>query len=422
MSENLSPSRTDESVARLPIFHAKVIWLAGLVSMLPLFLFWRSFHQLYFFHDDWELLSEASRTDLWKWLFQPFLGESTIPVFKLLWLGAVRLFGGGYFAMICLLWVTHLANCLLFGWLLARFHARATVIAFAVLTFGLAWSNIETLGWSMQWSSQLALLFFLIAWHLLLRIREGARGVAGYTLCLLAGALSSTRGIVCGLVLALFVLLMAADWKPKIRLGTASVIPAVLVTLAMVPFLVRHGGGWSLQESLSYSVYCFLLNPLYHLVSIHKETVGIETFFFYGALKITTLALGWRQAEKSLRPLLLVLIAFDFGNAIVLGFGRHYTGLDTSVSSRYQYISLFCFGPFAAQLVARPRRLAQAANFLVWIPLLAYPWRRHAPQWAQWRGTEIRDRLAHDPDGAHFDPSSITAGQARELEKIYHLH
>jgi hypothetical protein len=422
MSENLLPLKIGASAARPPISHAKVIWLAGLASMLPLFLFWRSFHQLYFFHDDWELLSEAGRTGLWKWLFQPFLGESVIPVFKLLWLGAVRLFGGGYFAMICLLWATHLANCLLFGWLLARFHARAAVIAFAVLTFGLAWSNIETLGWSMQWSSQLALLFFLAAFHLLLLIPAGALGVAGYTLCLLASALSSTRGIVCGLALALFVLLMAADWKPKIRLGMASVIPAVLVILAMIPFLARHVGGWSLQESLQYGVYYFLLNPLYHLVSIHKETVGIGTLFFYGALKITALALGWRHAEKSLRPLLLVLMALDLANAVILGFGRHYTGLDTSVSSRYQYVSLFCFGPFAAQLAARPKRLAQAAIFLVWIPLLAYPWRRHAPRWAEWRGAEIRYRLVHDPDGAHFDPSSITAGQARELEKIDHLH
>ena len=72
--------------------------------------------------------------------------------------------------------------------------------------------------------------------------------------------------------------------------------------------------------------------------------------------------------------------------------------------------------------VMRPRRLARTAVLLVWVPLMAYPWKRHAPRWAGWRGVEIRDRMARVPDGAHFDPSSLTAGRARELAKLYHLH
>jgi hypothetical protein len=72
--------------------------------------------------------------------------------------------------------------------------------------------------------------------------------------------------------------------------------------------------------------------------------------------------------------------------------------------------------------VARPVRLVQALIFLVCLPGLAYPWKRHAPRWARWRGVEIRDRINTEPDGAHFDPSSLTAGRARELAKLYHLH
>lgn len=399
-----------------------VIWAASLASLLPLILFMRSFQQLYFFHDDWELLDGAARTNLWNWLIQPFLGESIIPVFKLLWLGAVHLLGGSYFAMICLLWTTHLAICLLLGWLLARFRLPTAAIGFALLTFGLAWSNIETLGWSMQWCSQLALLFFLVGWHWLLRILEGGHGVAGYALCLLASALSSSRGIISGLLLALFVLLTPADRKRKVFLCVVSIVPAALVLSAMYLLVVGQSADRSLPAALSYGTHYFLLNPLYHLISIPKKTVGLAALLFYGFLKIVVIAWTLRKADAPWRPLLLVLVAFDLANAAALGFGRYHTGLDTTVSSRYQYLSLFCFGPLAGLLMMRPRRVVRAAMFLVWVPLLAYPWKRHAPRWAGWRGVEIREQLARVPDSAHFDPSSLTAGRARELIEIYHLH
>lgn len=399
-----------------------VIWTAGLASLLPLIVFSHSFEQLYFFHDDWELLDGAARSNLWEWLFQPFLGESIVPVFKLLWLGAVHLFGGSYFAMICLLWATHVAICLLFGWLLARLRVSPAGIGFAVLTFGLAWSNIETLGWSMQWGSQLALLLFLVAWHCLLRVMEGGRGVAGYGLCLLASALSSSRGIVCGLLLALFVLLSPAARKRKTLLCAVSIAPTVVVALAMYLLVVHHGSGWDITAALSYGAHCFLLNPLYHLLSIPKKTVGMPALLIYGLLKIAVILWALWKADPRLRLPLLVFVAFDLANAAALGFARFHTGLDTTVSSRYQYLSLFCFGPMAGLLVGRSRRLIQAAVLLVWIPVLAYPWKRHAPRWAAWRGVEIRERLATVPDGSRFDPSSLTAGRARELVTLYHLH
>ena len=401
--------------------NSAVILAAGFASVLPLIVFSRPFRELYFFHDDWELLDGAARTNLWAWLLQPFLGESIIPVFKLLWLGAVQVFGGGYFAMICLLWATHLANCLLLGSLLARFRVPTAAIAFAVLTFGLAWSNIETLGWSIQWCSQLALLFFLAAWHWLLRIIEGRAGLGGYSLCLMASALTSSRGIISGLLLGIFLLFTAAERRQKTLLCAVSVTPTLLTTLAMVAF-VGPGGHENVLSALSYAAHYFLLNPLYHLVSIPNKTVGILALCVYGFIKVGVIVWALRKTDERLRPLLLALVAFDLLNAVALGFGRYQKGISTSVSSRYQYISLLCFGPVAGMLVARSRRLLQAMLFLVWVPILAYPWNRHAPRWARWRGIEIRDRLAKVPDTDHFDPSSLTAGRARELTKLYRLH
>jgi hypothetical protein len=78
------------------------------------------------------------------------------PLFKLLWLGAVRLTEGSYFGMILLLWITHVAVYLLLGCLLARFDLPAAAIAFALLTFGLSWTRL-----AMRWNAQLAIVFFL---------------------------------------------------------------------------------------------------------------------------------------------------------------------------------------------------------------------------------------------------------------------
>ena len=65
------------------------------------------------------------------WLIEPFAGEGVFPLFKLLWLGAVHLTGGSYFGMILLLWLTHVAICLLFGWVLARFGLPPVAILLA---------------------------------------------------------------------------------------------------------------------------------------------------------------------------------------------------------------------------------------------------------------------------------------------------
>lgn len=107
--------------ASLPRSAQTAILVCSTFSLLPLLTCWPQFRLLFFFHDDWEMLDGATRLGLGRWLAEPFVGEGVFPLFKLLWLGAVRLTGGSYFGMILLLWITHFAVCLLFGWLLARF-------------------------------------------------------------------------------------------------------------------------------------------------------------------------------------------------------------------------------------------------------------------------------------------------------------
>src|SRR5712691_2498180 len=208
----------------------KVVWLMAFATLLPLLVFAGEFQKLYWFHDDWDMLDGASRLGLWRWVPQPFLGESVIPVSKLLSIAAVRLFGGSYFAMIALLFATHAANVWLYGEVLRRLQVPAIAIAFALGTFGLAWSNIETLLWFIQWTPVLAMTFFLAAWlWLVAREPRGPAGIAGYTLLLGASALSSSRGIVSGLAAALF------GWRSGRRLSLilAAIAPAAALIVVM---------------------------------------------------------------------------------------------------------------------------------------------------------------------------------------------
>jgi hypothetical protein len=182
--------------------------------------------------------------------------------------------------------------------------------------------------------------------------------------------------------------------------------------ISILPFVVF----WKSFQQL------YFLNPLYHLLSIPRKTMGFTAIVLYGSVKFAVVAWALWKAESRWRPMLLSLLALDLAAAAALGAGRFQLELDTAVSWRYQYISLLVFGPFAGLLLARHKGTVQAAALLIWILILAYPWKRHVPLWADGRGLQIRARVATYPADARFDPSSLTAGRARELERLYHLH
>jgi hypothetical protein len=404
--------------ASLPRSAQTAILVCSTFSLLPLLSCWPQFRLLLFFHDDWELLDSATRLGFGRWLAEPFLGEGVFPLFKLLWFGAVRLTGGSYFGMILLLWITHVAVCVLFGSLLARSGLSPASIAFALLTFGLSWTNLETLGWSMQWNSQLAIVFFLAAWHFLL----GARTVgcaAACSLCLLASGLCSSRGIISGLVLAIFVLVQN-NRQERVRLCILCLAPTALL-VAVIWLLAPHRQAPP-GAALLYGLDYLLMNPLYMPLPILRHVFGAGTFLVCGALKAAVFIWAFRKAGPSLRPLLSTLVALDLVLAASLGYGRWSTGLATTTSSRYQYIPLLCFGPMAGILVAHLRTGARVAVLILCAFALAVPWKRHAEQWGSSRGSRLRAALEQAGPTEHFDPSSLTAARARELVRLYGLH
>jgi hypothetical protein len=395
------------------------LFASSIASLLPLFVCWPLFLRLFFFNDDWEMFDGMTRLGLGRWLAEPFLSEGIFPLFKLLWFGAVRLTAGSYFGMILLVWITHLAICLLFGGLLARCELPCAAIVFALLTFGLSWTNLETLVSPMQWNAQLGIVFFLAAWHFVIGTRKLDRHAASCFFCLLFSGLCSTRGIVSGLVLAMFVLARGKDGG-RFRLVILCLAPAALLVAAMLLFTPHHPvtkPGAALFFGLDYLVS----NPLFTPLPPLRKLFGVGTPLACGVLKTAILVWAFRSAAPATRPLLITLGAFDLIVAAALGYSRSYTGLAATTSSRYQYISLLCFVPFAGILVARLRMGARIAAVLLCAVGLALPWKRHAEQWA-WRGDQLRAAIEHFEATKHFDPSSVTVGRARQLVRLYSLH
>ena len=400
--------------SRLPI-------LAAIASVLPFFLCIRQFRLLYWFHDDWHLLNDWTNLGASAFILQP-MAEHFAPVFKLLWMGAVHATGGSYFAMLALGWATHLAVMLLFATLLTHceFSTPATIVS--VLMTGLAWTNIETLGWATQWSVVLCILFLMIAW-----VSISSKGNAWLiTLAVLAAALSAATfalGILAGIVLAAFVLLM----RRGLRLAALLFAPAAIFLVAYRHLADTYPNFQAIDSARLVAMAAWagkylLLNPLYLLISYPHREVNALAILLFGALKILIVAAGLIIATRMQRSVLWTLLLLDIGAAALLTAGRYTTGSIGVVSSRYQYLSLLTFSPFAGLILARLPKPAMIAASLAMVLGISLPWPRHMDRWSYERGVELRQSVASTPDDQRFGLPTITAGRARELIAKYGLH
>jgi hypothetical protein len=237
--------------------------------------------------------------------------------------------------------------------------------------------------------------------------------------CLFASALSSSRGIVCGMMLGLF-LVLTGEGVRRFRLCAISLAPTALLILAtwlfVPPFQETHVGHFT------YSLNYLMLNPLFSLIPIGSDPMDVSLIIFFGAVKVIVIAWAFYKSGRALWPLLATLVVFDLATAAALGYARTWTGLATTVSSRYQYISLLTFGPMAGIIIAGWRKELKIVVLVVWIGLLVYRWGPAVDHWAAWRGTDIRNALAHNPPGATFDPSKLSIAEARKLVEQFQLH
>lgn len=425
--------------------HAWLVPLAGgLAALLPFVLWQAEFRKLFWFADDLFLVDQLAQMGFAKWTFAMF-AENFVPLFKLPWGGALLGFGGSYAAMLWLLWLTHAVNTALLGRLLFRAGLSWPGVAFALTLFALPVANLETLGWSVQWSAILALTFLLwgLLWHETHAVRHPAWSWHGHgplVLFATASALCFSRGVLTGGVLAAAVLLPLwfnrsdAGWR--LRAALACLTPALLVAVIITQFgggnPQRMAGHW--DDALQFALTFLLLNPGHLLLG--EPALGSAPSLVIGALKVAVLIAGFTLARGGLRRLLLLLFIFDVGNAFILGIGRHHTGLIAATGSRYCYGSLAATLPFTGVVVSwlferflkpgRARQCAAAALLIVVAGLLLRGWPRQLPSFTGWRGVGMRQLMQapYTTDPAATVPALdfMHLERAKALQRAYRLH
>lgn len=418
-------------------------WLAGLVALLPCLIWHREFRELFWFADDLVLLDQMAMKGVFQWTTQLVAGDF-LPLFKSLWSGAVLGFDGSYLAMLGLLWLTHAVNTVLLGRLLQRAGFPWFANLVTLVCFALTPANLETLGWATQWSAVLATSFLLLAleWH-----ARYPRNPGGFSwkhhlplfLLVAASAGSATGGVLTGAVVAGGLLLPALGEGD--RRALLSSLPGAflcLLPVAIVTLLPGSSGHHRLLsapwgETLAFGAGYFLLNPghlLFGETSLHPAVL-----LLLAAAKLGLIISALWLARGRVRHLLLLLLAYDLGSAVLVGIGRYHTGFLASMSSRYQYGSLLATLPFAALLLALTLDRMPLGRHRSWVAatvavLLAgrclWGWPTALNGFTDWRGTDLR-RLIAAP--ATSDPAARVPGlefmhieRAKALQRTYNLH
>ncbi len=445
-----APSRQSLPARELPV-HPRLAgalpWLIAVAALLPLVIWWRQFGELMWFGDDYFLIDQLAEWGFAQWTWKMFT-ESFVPLFKLLWGGGLLLFDGSYGAMLWLLWLTHALNTALFGRLLHRAGFPWLAAAMAQLVFALVPANIETLGWSVQWSAVLATTFLLagLLWHEKHIAATGALSWRVHGLLLLFAAASAccfARGVLTGGVLALgLVAPAAAVGLRQVRWPRYVGAALCLLPAAAVAWLISSGAGGNHQhmsghwlDAAKFGGGFFLMNPGYLLCGAPAWSPAWLVLVF-GAAKIGLIWWGLAKSRDRVRGLLLLLLAYDLGNAALLGIGRYHTGFEASLSSRYYYSSLLATLPFAGLLAnhllakmsagIRPRQIAAGVLLAGLMIGCLCAWPAKLTEFVGWRGTAVR-QLIQAP--ATSDPAARVPAldimhieRAKALARAYNLH
>lgn len=419
--------------------------LLGLIALLP-FLIWQGeFRKLFWFGDGYFLLDQLAAMGFQEWTLKVF-AENFVPVFKLLWGGGVLLFDGSYQAMLWLLWLTHALNSAVFARWLQRAGFSRTTSAISTGIFALAPTNLETLGWSVQWSAVLATNFMLIAlwWfekNRQLSARWSWKQVLPLVIFSTASACSFSRGVLTGGVLAacfLLPVLASRRWSAlPIRMPAAMLCLAPAIGVALVIISAASGNHQHLEGHwiavMQFAASYFFLNPFY--APLADGPVPTALLLLFGGIKLGVIIGGLRCTQGRIRHILWILLIYDLGNALLIGVGRYHTGFLAAMSSRYQYSSLLATMPFVALLLERamhlitvPRlrrnTLIAACTFFILISIVG--WRTELRVFTSWRGSELRTLMAapatNDPDSRVTGLEYMHVERAKALKRAFNLH
>lgn len=412
-----------------------ILAASGLLALAPFAAHRGLFGRLFWFGDEFDLIDQIDRVGFWRWTWLAF-AENFVPLFKLGWGGSVVVFRGSYLAMITLVWLTHALNVALLGRVMRACALPWPAVILAQIAFGLTPANLETLGWSVQWSAVLSATFMLLALDGFLRSPSGP----GSFVWSAASALSFSRGVLAGPVLAVGCLWPGGGGGrvPPGRIAARValyVLPSVGVGALIAALSTGNehhmSGHWG--EAAVFGAWYYCLNPAYLLFSV--ASLGWRTAAVLGICKLAIVGWSLLRSQGRQRLLFALLVAFDLGNAALLGIGRYHTGLAAAASSRYQYASLIGFAPLAAFWLSRQwdripvgaafRGICAAGILAALAVHLCRLWPGTLAPFSESRGAESRRILLAEPNP---DPNSVPGipglpmDRARELIAKYNLH
>jgi hypothetical protein len=431
----MSDAATDRPGERPRAADRWILIATGLAALAPFVVYHRFFERLYWFGDEFDLLDQIDRMGFWRWMWLVF-AENFVPLFKLLWGGAALLSGGSYAAMVALVWVTHAVNVMLLGRLMRTCGLSWAAVLAAQAAFALTPANMETLAWTVQWSAMLSVMFMLLALDSFLRTPFG-RAPIGWGA---ASALSFSRGVLTGALLAV-ASFWAGEGAPlrslprRVLWALAYLSPAIIVAVLIASMASgnhQHMAGHGVEAAV-YGLWYYCLNPAYLVLSVGSW--GWRTVALLGAGKGALVAWAVLRSRGRMRLLVVLMVAFDLGNAALLGIGRYHTGLIAAVSSRYQYASLLGIAPAAGFWISRQwerlpvRAAARRASFAVVLALAAYgmcrQWSAGLDFFTASRGSDSRRLLLVDkipfPNSVPGIPG-LPMERAKALIAKYNLH
>jgi hypothetical protein len=190
-------------------------------------------------------------------------------------------------------------------------------------------------------------------------------------------------------------------------------------------------GQWG--AALDFGLGYFLFNPGHLLLG--EPSLHPLALVALAAAKVTVIFAGLWFSRGSVRLLLLALLTYDLGNAVLLGIGRHHTGFLALFSSRYQYSSLLATLPFLAALLDALLARLPARRLPTWgvalvILLLAGTtlrgWPAALAEFTAWRGTSLRQLIAAptttEPAATVPALDFMHIERAKALQRAYNLH
>jgi hypothetical protein len=258
-----------------------------------------------------------------------------------------------------------------------------------------------------------------------------------YVLCIGLGPLCFSRGIVTGLVVSLagFFPLFKISKVNRILVIVLSCLPCLIVGGVIFKFSSgnHHHFIDKLPEIIAFSSNFFALNPFLRLFDFWSHNL---TFIFLGFLvKIFLYWFAFAKGTENQKLIVLLIVLFDVFNALIVGLGRFHTGLEASVSSRYQYQPMLSVAISLAILLQNmlfefysSRWQLQAVGFVLTIFLglfLLMEWKSDLRGFTRTRGEDNRYIILHDNSPPQFGVAGIPflkTKTARKLVKKYGLH